>query len=208
MADMLQHLGEIPPQRVRAWPPPGTATEADIFEVERRTGRMCELVDGILVEKTMGYYESRLAMTVGYFLEKYLETHDLGIVLGADGTLRILPGQVRIPDVSFLRWERFPQRKLPEEPIPALAPDLAVEVLSEGNTEREMARKLHDYFHAGTRLVWYVDPKFRTARVYTAPDRCTEIGPQQSLEGGDVLPGFTLRLADLFARAEGRGSEH
>ena len=109
---------------------------------------------------------------------------------------------MRIPDVSFIRWEQFPNRELPPEPIPALAPDLAVEVLSEGNTEAEMQRKLHDYFTAGVRLVWYVDPRTRTAKAYTAEDQCVEFSKQQSLSGGDVLPGFELPLRDLFAQAK------
>ncbi len=205
VADVITHLGGIPPERIRMWPPPGTATEPDIFEVERRTGRLCELVDGVLVEKTMGYFESRVAVIMAHLLEQYLDEHDPGIVLGADGMLRILPNQVRVPDISFIRWERFPGRNLPEEPIPAVAPDLAVEILSEGNTESEMRRKLHDYFQAGSRLVWYIDPRARTARAYSSPDRFVAVAPGESLDGADVLPGFSVALGDLFARAERRG---
>ena len=74
----------------------------------------------------------------------------------------------------FIAWERFPNRQLPREPIPALAPDLAIEVLSEGNTEQEMQRKLHDYFTAGVRLVWYIDPRSRSAKSYTAENQFIE----------------------------------
>ena len=66
-------------------------------------------------------------------------------------------------DVSFIRWERFPDRKLPKAAIYDVAPDLAVEVLSESNTAAEMNRKLRDYFKAGTSMVWYIDPPTRTA---------------------------------------------
>ena len=108
---------------------------------------------------------------------------------------------MRIADVAFIRWERFPNGKLPREPIPALAPDLAIEVLSKGNTEREMQRKLRDYFEAGVRLVWYIDPESRTATVYTATDQSAAIDSDGVLDGGDVLPGFTLSLTELFAKA-------
>jgi len=172
-----------------------------VLQAKSRFHRICELIDGVLVEKTMGYYESFLAVEIAHLLKLFLQQHDLGIVLGEAGTLRILPGQVRIPDVCFLRWEQFPNRELPREPVPALAPDLAVEVLSEGNTEAEMRRKLHDYFTAGVRLVWYVDPRTKTARSYTAEDQCVELGEQQSLTGGEVLPGFELPLGELFAKA-------
>ena len=68
-------------------------------------------------------------------------------------------------------------------------------------------RKLREYFQAGVRLVWYIKPKTRTARVYTAEHEWTEIGPNDSLSGGTVLPGFELPLAQLFARIEGPRKE-
>ena len=204
LADMLEHLGGIPPSRIRMYPFPGTATDKDVLEAERRFGRICELVDGVLVEKTMGYLESMVASTINRLVGNFVHEHDLGIVLGEAGTLKILPDQVRIPDVCFISWDRFPNRQLPPEPIPALAPDLAVEVLSEGNTEREMERKLRDYFSAGVRLVWYIDPKTRSARVYTSPDNCALVDENGVLPGGDVLPGFGLPMKELFAHVEGR----
>jgi Uma2 family endonuclease len=201
VADLLEQLGGIPPARVRLQPAPGTATEQDVLAVYRREKRCCELVDGVLVEKTMGFYESRLAMLLGHFLEDFMERHDLGVVAGEAGMLRLTAGQVRIPDVSFISWDRLPNRELPAEPIPDLVPDLAVEVLSEGNTEQEMRRKLREYFQAGVRLVWYVEPADRTVTVYTRPSRARRITEDQTLEGGAVLPGFTLPLRTLFARA-------
>ncbi|MCR4412754.1 MAG: Uma2 family endonuclease [Thermoguttaceae bacterium] len=202
LGDLLKHLG-VPADRVAANPPPGTATENDVLEVYSRTGRLCELVEGVLVEKPMGWYESTLAAALIYFLHAYLEKHPLGMVAGEAGTLKILPGQVRIPDVSFVRWERFPGRRAPRgHLIPAVAPDLAVEILSEGNTEQEMDRKLREYFEGGSRLVWYIDPQTRSARVYTSPTQFTAVAEDGMLDGGDVLPGFQLRLGDLFARAE------
>ena len=87
--------------------------------------------------------------------------------------------------------------------IYAAVPDLAVEILSEANTEAEMDRKLHEYFQAGVRLVWRIEPKTRTSRAYTSVNTWREIGPHGSLSGGDVLPGFELPLAQLFARVEG-----
>jgi Uma2 family endonuclease len=124
------------------------------------------------------------------------------MLAGGDGLLKILPGQIRAPDVSFIRWERLPSRQAPRPPIYAVAPDLAIEILSKGNTKREMDRKLRDYFQAGVRLVWYIKPNARTARAYTAVDEWMEIGPNDSLLGGEVLPGFELPLAQLFARVE------
>jgi Uma2 family endonuclease len=200
LADFLAHLGGIPPERIRMFPLPGTATEQDVIEADDHADRLCELIDGVLVEKTMGYNESLIAVEIIYLMKAFLKKHDLGIVLGEAGTLRILPRQVRIPDVCFISWDRFPNRQLPSEPIPALAPDLAVEVLSKGNTDQEMQRKLRDYFSAGVRLVWYIEPSTRSAKCYTAEDQVVELAESQSLSGGDVLPGFELPLKELFAK--------
>jgi Uma2 family endonuclease len=105
--------------------------------------------------------------------------------------------------VSFISWDRLPNRRVPRQPIPDLAPDLAVEVLSKGNTRGEMTRKLQEYFAHGVRLVWYVDPRTRTARVHSSPDESTLIQETDALEGETVLPGFSLPLDELFAAAEG-----
>jgi Uma2 family endonuclease len=77
-------------------------------------------------------------------------------------------------------------------------PDLAVEVLSEGNTAKEMSDKLADYFDAGVRLVWYIDPRDRTVQVFTRPDSPQVLHEHDTLTGGEVLPGFTLSLKEFF----------
>jgi Uma2 family endonuclease len=200
-AEMQEQLGGVPLERIRMVPSPGSATEQDLLRVLDSEDRICELIDGVLVEKTMGYYESSVAVALIMFLGKYLEQHDLGIVLGEGGTLRILRDQIRVPDVAFLSWRHFPDRVLPAEPIPAIAPDLAVEVLSAGNTRGEMERKLDDYFAAGVTLVWFIEPAKDSAKVYTDRNRSGQLSIEDSLNGGDVLPGFELPLKQLFERA-------
>jgi Uma2 family endonuclease len=87
------------------------------------------------------------------------------------------------------------------KPIPDLAPDLAVEMLSEGNTKAEMARKVQEYFDAGVILVWLIDPRKRTARVFSSVGKSTLVRADQALDGGPVLPGFVLPLSDLLDRS-------
>src|SRR5262245_19691816 len=128
------------------------------------------------------------------------EPNDLGDVGGPHATMRLTSGLVRIPDVSFVRWEKLPGRQRPTEPIPDLVPDLAIEVLSEANTPGEMKRKLKEYFLAGVTLVWFVDPRKRTVEVFTAPDSSTTLAEGQTLGGGDVLPGLRLPVESIFAR--------
>jgi Uma2 family endonuclease len=205
IADLLHRLGGIPASRVRLVPTPGTATEQDVIAIHDRTNRLCELVDGVLVEKVMGFDESLYAMLLGAKLVNYLSAHDLGKVLGADGMVRLFPGLVRIPDVAFITWKNFPRSKRKRGEIPLVAPDLVVEILSKGNTPREMKRKLEEYFRAGVRLVWYVDPNRRTVRVYRASDQSVLLTDDQQLDGGEVLSGFTLSIRDWFAEAERTG---
>lgn len=202
-ADLLHQLGDISPKRVRMRPPPGTATEKDLLAAEARDNSLFELVDGVLVEKAMGQFESRIAAVLIYFLERFLSRHDLGIVYAPDATLRLMPGLVRLPDVCFVSWKRLPGRRLPSQPIADLVPDLAVEVLSVGNTKREMQRKLEEYFEAGVRLVWFIDPENRRAEVHTSPRKSKIIPQDGTLDGGRILPGFRLSLRKLFARVTG-----
>jgi Uma2 family endonuclease len=200
IAELLAQLGGISPQRVRLKPPPGKATEADLIKLNAHTDHLYELVDGTLVEKVMGYPESSVAGELFYLLRRFLDDNDLGNLAVADGTMRLMPGLVRIPDISFVRWERFPGRVIPSEPIAGLAPDLAVEVLSKSNTKKEMERKLKEYFLSGAHLVWFVDPKRRTVEVFTAPDQSTLLTEEQTLDGGDVLPGLAIPVRQIFAR--------
>ncbi len=200
LADLLKELGDISPSRIRYKPPPGTATEQDVIDIHRREKRLFELVDGVLVEKIMGYAESSIAARLLILLGKFVDENDLGNLASPDGTMRLMPGLVRIPDVSFVSWEHLPNRQIPTEDIPNLSPDLAVEILSKGNTKAEMDLKVRDYFHSGTKLVWLVDLRNRSVRVYTSPDKSKFVTEDQSLNGGDVLPGFKLPLRQVFAR--------
>lgn len=205
VAELLRRLGNIPPARVLMKPYPGTATERDLLEVNARGDRLCELVDGTLVEKAVGFNEGFLALEIGAEVRGFARQHDLGLAFGADSTMRLLEGLVRLPDVSFFSWDKLPDRVLPSKAVPELVPDLAVEVLSESNTPEEIERKLGEYFLAGTRLAWIIDPARRTAEVYVSADAPLEtLTEQQSLDGRDVLPGFTLPLSELFARLPGK----
>ena len=165
---------------------------------------MCELIDGILVEKDVGTRESMLAVWLIHLIHCYLADHPLGIVLGADGCLRLRKGNMRMPDVSFLRWAHFPERAFPEDRVWRIAPDLAVEVLSRGNTKREMERKLKDLFAAGTSVAWLIDPKKEQAEIYTAPAQPELVLPEQFLTAPALLPGFQVQLRELLERGQGR----
>lgn len=200
-AELLDRIGDVPLDRIRMQPPPGTAKPEDALRITE-TERPCELVDGVLVEKAMGHQESRLGAWIAIALGNYLMEHDVGIIAGADGTTQFDEDLVRMPDVAFIPYENIPAGANPATPMPDWVPALAVEVISPGNTRREMERKLCDYFTAGVKLVWCFYPKSRTVRAYTGISESHEYGDTESLDGGTVLPGFTLPIGPLFDRAE------
>lgn len=201
-AEALKSLGGIDLSRIRMIPPPGSATPADVIRILDREDRLCELVDGILVEKAMGTPESFVAGELFFHLRSFLGRDDLGFALPPDGVLRIMPDLVRIPDVSFVSWDRCPSRRVPNAPIAGLVPDLAAEVISPGNTPGEMSRKIRDYFFSGVRVVWLVDHRKQRVAIYTSPDDMTRVARDGELDGGDVLPGFRIMVHELFDRLE------
>ncbi len=205
LRELMEKLGHVPLSRVLAEPAPGTATRRDVQESERRYQRLYELVDGVLVEKTMGYRESLFALFISRMLLDFVEPRNLGLVSGADGIVEIFPGLFRIPDVAFASWDRFPDRTVPKVPIPSLVPDLAVEVLGESNTSAEMARKRGEYFAATVRLIWEFDLEARIVTVYTPDGKVSVLDSSKTLDGGSVLPGFKLALCELFAKLDLRG---
>jgi Uma2 family endonuclease len=204
MSDLLQSLGDISPTRVRLHPSPGAATEKDVLDIDAKEGRLFELVDDTLVEKAMGFWESMLGGAILAALRAFVIPRKLGVVTGSDGMVRLFPQLrlIRMPDVAFVSNERLPAPGSPRRPVPQLAPDLAVEVLSEGNTAAEMERKRGEYFGAGVRLVWIVDPVTRTIDVYTGIAELVTLREGQTLDGGTVLPGFGLVVTDLFSELD------
>ena len=202
VAELITHVGSVPGDRIRLSPTPGTATETDLIHAYEKEKRLCELIDGTLVEKTMGAIESYLAMVLVEYLSRFVRENDLGILLGEAGMLRFSPKRIYLPDISFISWAQNPMRELQKQPIADLHPDLAVEVLSPSNSRREMKNKRDDYFGWGTRLVWELDPVSQTMEVFTSPDEFSVVGMTGMLEGGDVLPGFSLPMAKLFENTD------
>lgn len=198
LSDLAERFGPMPFGRILQNPAPGTATQKDVLALLRKN-RLCELVDGVLVEKVMGFKESVLAGQIIILLGAFVRSRRLGVIAVPDGLVRLAQGLVRIPDVSFVSRSRLPGGKVPRQPIPDLVPNLAVEVLSEGNTEQEMSRKLRDYFDTGVELVWFFDPSNRTVKVFTSPEKCRILKGSQMLTGGTVLRGFKVRLTEIFS---------
>jgi len=180
-----------------------TADELPVMPPYDENGKQCrfELIRGELKVMSLakplhGVICSRLNFKIGGFVEE----HDLGEAFGAETgfLLEREPDTVLGPDVAFVSYERLTAAESFEKYFP-FAPDLAVEVLSPGNTRPEMEEKIAMYFAAGSRAVWVFDPKKRTAAVYTSPSEVRVFSESETFDGGEVLPGFTLDLAKLFA---------
>lgn len=192
-------MGNVPLDRIVFDPPPGTATVADVIRlIDGDQKCAVELVNGTLVEKPMGLRESQIAIEVSNRIYNFQKPRQLGVVTGEHGTIRMVLGNVRIPDVAFFRRSALPDGCLPSEPAPQLAPALAVEVLSASNTEEEMRIKVREYFESGVELVWMLDPQLETLRAYDAPERFRQLTRDEVVDAGNVLPGFSVRVGDLF----------
>jgi Uma2 family endonuclease len=202
LADVLRHLGDIPLCRILWHPRPGTATEEDqIRMVDGEPKRLVELLDGILVEKAMGHRESLFAASLISLLMAFVRPRNLGVIGAPDAIMRLQAGRNRLPDVSFTAWENLPSADAHLRPVADFAPDLAVEIVSEGNTRAEIDAKRREFLAAGTKLVWVIEPLDRTVEVYadpSRPDLMTLLREADALDGGTVLPGFSLPLAELF----------
>ena len=163
-------------------------------------GRRLELVKGKLYEMApAGGRHGRVAMRIGTLLNAYVESTGLGQVFAAETgfILQRNPDTVRAPDAAFVAQGRMPPGETPDGYL-ALAPDLAVEVISPTDRPRDIREKVADWLNAGTRLVWVIYPSSRTVAVHRPPGTVEELEEADTLDGADVVPGFTCVLGELF----------
>jgi Uma2 family endonuclease len=145
-----------------------------------------------------------LAATIASMLVSHLNVfawqHRLGFAV-SEATFRLLAGRPqRRPDVAFVPYDRWNPPPASEDP-PAwdVVPSLAVEVISPNDSIIELEENLRDYFDAGVKLVWVLNPTLRRAYVYESFTQVRILQANEELDGGSVLPGFRLRIADLFS---------
>src|SRR5262249_53054296 len=148
-----------------------------------------------------------LALWLGDLLETVADRHALGLRAGRGGAVRLLPRLGGMRGIGLVSWYRLRGRGLPGKPGPRLAPDVGGELPSEGNASEERRSELQDCVLAGVREVWYGDPRARTVDVYAAPDRRTVVTEDETLAGGDVLPGLDLAVRQVFTRVPGPEGE-
>jgi Uma2 family endonuclease len=187
-------------------------TAEEFWEVARlpeNTDKRLELVDGAIHEMPpSSKLNTVIAARLVRLLGNYVDERDLGYVTGADGGYQLGPHDVRLPDVGFIAKARAAGLSGTVFPV---APDLAIEVISPSETLRAVLNKTLAYLQAGTRLVWVVYPEDRVVYEFRLADdgglHMKMGGKKWTLDGGDALPGFTLKVGDVFARLQGATQE-
>ena len=170
-----------------------TITDEELLKLPK-DGNKYEVVDGELEVSPAGLPHERIVARLIVLLGAFVKQRNLGDVLGSN-VLYVLPsGNKRAPDISFVAAGRLPD----EAVFPQLAPDLVVEVLSPGDTPRQVLDKVGEYLEAGVRLVWVINPDKREAAVYSGPTSVRVIDHQAALTGEDVVPGLSCRLSEVI----------
>ncbi|MBI4202488.1 MAG: Uma2 family endonuclease [Chloroflexi bacterium] len=183
---------------------PRTLLTADDFyrEYSGKEGKY-ELVNGEVIPPEgitpmpPGAQHSNTQLETGSRLRTFTRQHRLGTVLTECGFV-LRPGMVRLPDVAFVRQALIPQEGLPVGFFPG-PPDLAIEVVSPSDTAAELEEKVHDYLESGVAQVWLLYPSGQRVHVYTQGKASVWYSAGDTLPGGDLLPGFSVLVGDLFA---------
>lgn len=172
-------------------------TAEELLNASTELGR-CELVRGELIMMSPGKgRHAAVGMKIGRSLLNFVEANGLGEVFDSSAGYVVSrnPDTVREPDVSFLGTERLKQQDL--DAFLEGAPDLAIEVLSPGNTVADMRAKMADYFDGGCRVVWIVDPVRRSVTVYRPDGNPVLLTENDTLTEPEILPGFSLAIRDI-----------
>lgn len=160
-------------------------------------GLRYELIEGELVEISPGNEtHGELAAEILRLIGNYVREHKLGRVYAAETGFKLSETTIIAPDAAYVSQERVKPRT---EKFASVIPDLAVEVYSPGDTQRELHEKIALYFNAGTRQVWVIFPKSRAVYVYHSETAVTILKDESIIEGGAVLPGFQIKVNDLFS---------
>lgn len=159
-----------------------------------------ELIKGEL--KTMspaGSEHGAVIMNLAVPLGQHVKVNKLGVAFGAETGFKLAtnPDTVRAPDIAFVRRERIPATGITKS-YWAGAPDLAVEVLSPGDTNAEIKTKVAEWLANGASAVWVVSPKLRNVTVHRSPTDVTVLTEHDELDGQDIVPGFRCRVAEIF----------
>ena len=174
---------------------------ADDLAKQPDDGTRYELVKGVLQKmQPTGFEHGICAAEIGSRLNVHVKTHKLGYVCGAETGFRIAqnPDTVRAPDAAFVCQASIELQGIVKGYWNG-APDLAIEVISPGDTYAEVAEKVDEWLTAGCRMVWVVNPRRETVEVYRPNEDFTLLRGTDTLDGGDIVEGFQCQVQDIFA---------
>lgn len=199
LADLQEHLGGIPIERISMMPPPGTATEEDLWR-----WKYCELLDRVIVVKATNVFKSCLSSELLFALADWNKASgDHGYVFPGLA-YRFSADVIRLPDISYVSPTTWGDRRLSDE-LPDFTPDLTIDFIVPDNTQQEMQRKRSEYIEAGVQLIWTIDTIERVVwvtRPDATPTRSQCLGQDDQLTAPDLLPGFALSIGGWFREAE------
>jgi Uma2 family endonuclease len=176
-----------------------TWTEEELLALPKDDGKY-ELVDGELERMPPARPEhGKTTISLGSEVCIFVKKHKLGYCYDGQTGFWMKSGNLRSPDISFIPTARAKTLERDSQAFYKGAPDLAIEVLSPTERPKATAGKLKDYFESGTRLAWVVNNPTRTVRVHRDAQNFTLLRIGDTSDGEDVLPGFKLPLAELFA---------
>jgi Uma2 family endonuclease len=186
---------------VGLWTAPEGTFTIEEFQRLPLEGRRWELLDGAVVQMEM--HDAKTSVLTGrlmFLIHRHVEEQRLGKTLGPGCGFRAWPGHetVRVTDMSFTRHDRLPAERDPDD-FPRWAPDLTVEVFSPFERMATVVGRIAMFLQAGTRLVWLVNPSSQTVTIFYPDAPLTNLGAADTLDGGDVLPGFNMPVAEIFA---------
>jgi Uma2 family endonuclease len=171
---------------------------ATLADLERHPGR-CELIDGEIIDMApSGFDQGFVSVNISVLLSTWARSmpgssvrvlsNDPGFILG--------PATVRAPDVAVITSAQAAQA--PARGFIPSVPLVAVEIVSPGDAWSDVKAKARMWLDHGVRLVWVVDPRSQTVEIYRPGTHAVEFGPDDRLDGGEVLPGFSCAVADCF----------
>ncbi len=174
-------------------------TAEDLEEMGSDSKRF-ELDEGMLREKdVMGLQHGEIQIEISSTLHVHVRHNQLGRVYPSDTHFVLYrnPDRVVMPDISFVRADRVPPDG-ERGGFAQFAPDFVVEVVSPSDRRIEVLEKIRLYERAGVPLIWLVQPPSRSVTVYALGQEPRTLHEGDILDGGDVIPGFTLAMADIF----------
>lgn len=174
----------------------GRATIDDLLRTPK-DGRKYELVDGEIVVSPAGMRHSEIGVNIARIIANYLDDHPIGKVYSADVGIVLPNGNIRSPDVTFVKLDKLPDGQSPDT-FGYLVPDFAVEVLSPSDSMRQVGQKIGEYLEVGVELVWLADPSTRSVTAYRSLTAIRHYSSPENIDAEPLLPGFSAPVERFF----------